>query len=66
MRVLITKASDWEYEELKTVPEREFINLLRNLKHSVRANRTIVSFRDKEWQKDTFDVKVMIYDYYVE
>lgn len=61
IKYIITKASDWDYEEIKTVSSTDFYKMIKDLKNKY-DHELIINF-------DTYyevDVKIMIYDDYVE
>ena len=61
IKYIITKASDWNYGEIKTISSTDFYEMIKDLRNKY-GNSFIIDF-------DTYhevDVEIMIYDDYVE
>ena len=61
IKYIITKASDWNYEEIKTISSTDFYKMIKDLQNKY-DRELIINF-------DTYhkvDVEIMIYDDYVE
>lgn len=61
IKYIITKASDWNYKEIKTISSTDFYKMIKDLQNEYGCE-LIINF-------DTYhevDVEIMIYDDYVE
>lgn len=62
IKYIITKASDWNYGEIKTISSTDFYKMIKDLQNEYDC-ALIVDFVT---HYDEVDVKIMIYDDYVE
>lgn len=61
IKYVITKASDYNYGEIKTVSSTDFYKMIKDLQNKY-GSELIVNF-DTDYE---VDVEIMIYDGYVE
>lgn len=62
IKYIITKASDSNYEEIKTISSTDFYKMIKNLQNKYDCALII----DFNTFYDEVDVEITIYDYYVE
>lgn len=62
IKYIITKASDWNYKEINTISSTNFYKMIKDLQNKYNS-ALIVDF---DTLYDEVDVKITIYDYYVE
>lgn len=62
IKYIITKASDSNYEEIKTISSTDFYKMIKNLQNKYDC----VLIVDFNTFYDEVDVEITIYDYYVE
>lgn len=61
-KVLITKASDWEYEEEITIRKSNFGNFILSF---IKEEGGIIIEPKKDWNPE-YDYEIKVYDDYVE
>ena len=61
IKYIITKASDWKYEEIKTISSEDFYKMIKDLQNKYDDELIIIFDTDYE-----VDVEIKIYDDYVE
>lgn len=62
IKYIITKASDWNYGEIKTISSTDFYKMIKDLQNKYGCE-LIINF---DTFYDEVDVEIMIYDDYVE
>ena len=61
IKYIITKASDWNYEEIKTISSTDFYKMIKDLQNKY-GHKLIVNFNTYY----EVDVEIIIYDDYIE
>lgn len=61
IKYIITKASDWNYEEIKTISSTDFYKMIKDLQDKY-SHELIVDFTTHY----EVDVEIMIHDDYIE
>lgn len=61
IKYIITKVSDWNYGEIKTISSTDFYKMIKDLQNKY-DHELIINF-DTDYE---VDVEIMIYDGYIE
>lgn len=61
IKYIITKVSDWNYGEIKTIPSTDFYKMIKDLQNEYGCE-LIINF-DTDYE---VDVEITIYDGYIE
>lgn len=66
LKIVIGKASDWNYEKIINIDLSSLGFLLKTLKEEYGENSFILRFNDNRNYLFNYDIKITIYDDYIE